>query len=344
MTDSVGFKEFTLVRSRKRPGQTITMQAEPDDPPGRQTSGGATMKAMILSVIAVVALSACGGGVGSSSSGTGGSPPGTPIPSDPRIERFESIVAGSDTLLTTGVLIAYGVTTQGSRFTDHQHVRTSCAGDQCTLSSGGTVTLADFRGATAPDFAGQISISSLGGFDAVQAEGQLTQNVTVGGSSVTVALEADSFGVWGQHGHAAVSSGSGPVSGSLLDVAFSGTYELALSSVLGDATGSNPTGTGSATWTGIAHAASTSDYRHGSGTSSVTIPDLANPTVSVAVDVSGFAIDDSRWIGIPLTAGSYRYGTQGRDFINGRFFGSDHSETYAVFETGSYVGIIAADR
>ncbi len=32
MTDSVNFKEFTLVRSRKRSGQTITMQAEPDDP------------------------------------------------------------------------------------------------------------------------------------------------------------------------------------------------------------------------------------------------------------------------------------------------------------------------
>ena len=112
----------------------------------------------------------------------------------------------------------------------------------------------------------------------------------------------------------------------------------------GEATGTNPTGMGSATWSGIAEAASTSTFQRREGIATVTIAELSRPRVGVEINVPGFAIDSSTWTGIPLTNGHYASGTVGSDYLEGHFHGPSHEETYGVFDTGAYVGAFGAKR
>ena len=106
----------------------------------------------------------------------------------------------------------------------------------------------------------------------------------------------------------------------------------------------NPAGLGTATWTGIAEAASTRTFQWRPGTASITIADLSHPRVSVDIDVPGYAIDAPAWADIPLASGRFAIGTAGSDYLEGNFHGANHGETYGVFDTGAYIGAFGAKR
>ena len=79
-------------------------------------------------------------------------------------------------------------------------------------------------------------------------------------SPVTAGSSIYSYGFWGQHGFAALEIGSGPLSGEVDGTAFSGDFSFARAYAVGEVSGTNPTGAGSATWRGIAEASPAGTY------------------------------------------------------------------------------------
>ena len=136
----------------------------------------------------------------------------------------------------------------------------------------------------------------------------------------------------------------GPLSGRSEGESFSGELSAAIAYVAGDASGTNPTGMGSATWRGIAEAASTRTFQRREGTATVTIADLSRPRVGVDIDIAGFAIGSPSWSDMRLADGRFASGRAGTDRLEGNFHGPDHSETYGTFDTGAYVGAFGAKR
>lgn len=118
---------------------------------------------------------------------------------------------------------------------------------------------------------------------------------------------------------------------------FAGAY------VIGDTSGSNPGGAGSATWTGIAEAASTATSERHQGTATVTIADLSRPRVGVDIAIPGHDISAQGWEAMALVNGRYVSEAEGI-YLEGHFLGPDHSETFGVFDTGRYVGVFGAQE
>ena len=114
---------------------------------------------------------------------------------------------------------------------------------------------------------------------------------------------------------------------------------------MGDTSGANPTGTGAATWEGIAEAVSLRTFERRLGTASLVIADLSDPRVSIDIDVDGFAVNPPEWANLPLTNGGFTFGTLADDnYVAGNFHGLDHEEAYGVFDTEAYTGAFGAKR
>lgn len=165
------------------------------------------------------------------------------------------------------------------------------------------------------------SFSTRGGFDTFEGTG----TVQVGGET----SELTEYGFWGEYGGAVVETADGPTN---VTVAYA----------FGVPSNSNPDANGSATWTGIAEAASRRSYELREGTVTVSIPNFSDPHVNVEVMVDDY--DIPAWEGVSLAKGSYTTGTSGSDYLAGSFFGTDHSETYGVFDIVTYVGAFGAKR
>ena len=59
----------------------------------------------------------------------------------------------------------------------------------------------------------------------------------------------------------------------------------------------------------------------------------------------GFAVNPPEWANLPLTNGSFTFGTLADDnYVAGNFHGLDHEEAYGVFDTESYTGAFGAKR
>ena len=156
--------------------------------------------------------------------------------------------------------------------------------------------------------------------------------------------DGDRLGFWGDYGMGVVSAFRGDLSGRYDGVSFSGAMAGATAMAFGEASGTNPTGIGSATWEGVAEAASLRSYTRQQGTASVSIADLSNPRVSVNIRLSGRSIGSAAWNGMALFRGEYGAGIVGRDFLRGKLHGPGHEETYGVFDTGTWVGAFGAKR
>ena len=104
--------------------------------------------------------------------------------------------------------------------------------------------------------------------------------------------------------------------------------------------------TGSATWRGIAEAASTADFQRLTGTANLTIPDLSQPRLTAAIDLdkTDGSTAELRWPDISLSNGSFSQGSAGDHHIHGRFHGQDHSEAWGIFHTNAYLGAFGAMR
>ena len=166
------------------------------------------------------------------------------------------------------------------------------------------------------------------------------------GASATVSGAAfRRYGFWGEHGHAAVEIGAGDLSAEADGRRWTGTFEAAHAWAAGEASGTNPAGTGGATWTGIAEAARTADFARLEGTAELRIADLSRPLVDVDIDLDdGGDGVELRWAGMQLSGGAFARGAAGADRIEGRFHGPGHREAFGTFDDGAHVGAFGAKR
>ena len=298
--------------------------------------------ATFVAVLGVLFLSACGGG-GGGSSGLSDEELDR-VRSDPRVVRLGGILERADTLLVPSVRLNYSLSAQGQTLSDRLVERFSCSGARCVGQEGTVVTVADLLDPDTDIDLTEVTLGSRGGFDTVTTAGKFDTSSSVQGVTITDFPSPFSYGFWGEYGFAAVEIGNGRLAGRSQGVSFTGNMSWAGAYVVGDAAGTNPGGIGSATWRGIAEAASTRTFQRRQGTATVTIADLSRPRVGVDIDITGFPIGSPAWSDMRLARGHFATGSVGTDRLEGNFHGPDHSETYGTFDTGAYVGAFGAKR
>lgn len=299
----------------------------------------------------VAMLAACGGGGGSSS---GSSPITAPqddvgLPDTTATRRLAEIERRTDSLLIPSHQSDMTIRLGNLSETTRTHERFRCAGVSCSgvetgislhvVTEGGLIVVP--RDAT---------LGSRAGFDTATYQADAPEAVVdtlnaVPGLRVDRFPSATTWGFWGEHGQGAVSTTRGDFSGRFDGTAFSGTMATVLSFAAGEATGTNPAGIGSATWEGIAEAASRRSYERRQGTAHISIPDLSRPFVDADIRIDDQSIGSWTWRDMPLINGSYgNTFPRDDDFIRGKFHGPDHEETYGVFDSGMWIGAFGAKR
>lgn len=267
---------------------------------------------------------------------------------DPRVEQLRGIVERTEVFLLPAVHVSYSIS--GSSDSVSQPI--SCEGTACT-TSGVTIDLRDFVAADLIDSDIDISVSEaqLGtrgdGFHTASITGSLAPpqlGVLHSNITITEIPEVQAYGFWGEHGMAGLSLADGPFSGSSQDVPISGDMQIVLPFAFGDVSNTNPSGAGQATWTGIAEVVALITLRRQEGTVTLTIPNLADPTVDVDLEVSGNPIGKPGWEGLALNEGHFTFGAAGDNYVAGNFHGADHSEAYGVFDTDNFTGAFGAQR
>lgn len=313
------------------------------------------MLRMAAFAAAALTLAACGGG----GDGGGAAPPATMPPaalseaeiegvrSDDRVVRLGGILGEADALLLTSARARYSIEGGGERLVEDLVDAFDCTGARCEAADGTVISVADLTGSAA-ELDVRLSEAALGergGFDAAATRGRFELTEVAEGARVSVAPTVHTYGFWGAHGYAALELGSGPLTGDADGTALTGEFAFARAYAAGAASGSNPGGTGSATWSGIVEASPVGAFERLTGSVTLTIADLARPTsVSVSVDVPGHEIDRPGWANAPLAAGRFSTGTAGSDYLEGSFHGPGGEEAWGVFDTTGYIGAFGAKR
>lgn len=284
-------------------------------------------------LLAALALSACGGGGG----GGGSEPPSTPIP-----ESARPNLQGADTLRASRVYSRWSLSNGQMAINDTAVETITCTGARCTWEDGTVTQASSLLGSGMQS--GNVHYAMRSGFDTsrVQSAFDFTEQVT--GVQVTARPQATSWGLWGDYGFAALMLSNGPLTAQLGGDTFTGNFMAASAWALGEASGSNPAGTGRAVWQGIVEAASTRTFQRLQGTSTLTIPDLSRPRIGVEITVPGHSINAPGWASMALSNGGFSTGTAGTDHLSGNFYGPQHQEAWGVFDTGGYVGAFGAKR
>lgn len=304
-------------------------------------------------VVLALALAACGGGGGGGSPMNGAEPPPDPGPApslppsdDPRVARLGALYERADALLLSSLHARWSLAAEGETIEDSLAEPVSCSGARCVTASGAVTTPRDLLDPSSDidPATADADIGERGGFDTVTTAGTFETTETLPGIALSISPEVTSYGFWGEHGFAAVAVGAGPLTALIEGTAFEGDFSLARAFAVGDATGTNPAGTGSATWTGIAEAAATGTLTRLQGTATVTIADLSQPRVGVDIDVPGHSIGAPGWADMPLVNGRFASGTAGSDHLSGNFHGPAHEEAWGVFDTTGYIGAFGAKR
>ncbi len=286
---------------------------------------------------ATLTLGACGGGGGSVTAG-GGMPPGQPGPP----ARLAGLLERADALRMSGLRGLWSLEAAGEEAIVDSYVEpVSCSGARCIAVDGTATEVADL---SVDLDAIEAALGERDGFDTATTGGTSEDSVTETGYTFTVSSEVTSYGLWGEYGYAVLVLGEGPIAAEIDGTAFSGTFSLAQAVVAGETTGTNPTGMGSATWTGIAEASPTGAFERLMGTATVSIADLSQPRVSVAIDVPGHTIGAPGWADMALTGGGFASGSAGTDYLSGAFHGPAHEEAWGVFDTTDYIGAFGARR
>ena len=290
----------------------------------------------------LVFVAGCGGG-GGGSQGIRGSELDR-LRADPRVVALEGIAERADALLIPSLHVRLTLTAGGETYDESLTERMTCRGDRCRGSEGTEVTIADLLEPSSETFLRDVTFASRGGFDTVTTQSGFESQSPDPGVSFDHIPDATEYGLRGRYGYAAVGILDGAISGRVEGERFQGTMRFAGALALGDTTGSNPGGVGSARWSGIAEAASTRTFERRTGDASVTIADLEHPRATVAIDIQGFDIGSSAWSGMSVSSGGFGAGSVGSDYVRGAFHGPNHEETYGVFDTGAYVGAFGAKR
>ena len=288
---------------------------------------------------AALTLAACGGG----SSTTGGGMRTPPTQPPPGAGGLGGLVERFDSLLSSAVHTSWSVSAAGETVADASAEAMICAGARCTAADGTELAARDLTIPAAAGLPG-ANLGTRGGFRTVTTAESFAIEEALAGATARASPEVTGYGFWGMHGFAALTLGSGPLSGMAGGVPFEGTFGFANAYAAGDAAGSNPAGMGSATWTGIAEAAAKDGFGRLRGTATVTIADLSAPRVGVAIAVPGHAIGAPGWADMALDAGRFATGSVGSDYLAGNFHGPAHEEAWGVFDTADHVGAFGARR
>ena len=305
-----------------------------------------TCIAALAAVLGGFFLSVCGGGGGGGGSGSPGLSDAEleRLRSDPRIVRLAGIAGRVDTALLAPQYVDYSLSGGGVVVEDSTVESFTCAGATCNGDGGTTISGQDLLDTDTGVSLTRVTLGSRGGFDTMTTTAALDFSTEIPNATITDFPPAFGYGLWGQHGWAAVEIGNGPMAGRVQGVPFSGSFRWAGAYALGDSPLTNPTGTGSATWTGIAEAASTNTFRRHQGTVTVTIADLSTPRIGVDIVIGGSSIGSSAWSDMEPVHGGFGAGTAGTDRVQGNFYGPNHTETYGIFDTDAYVGAFGAKR
>ena len=294
-----------------------------------------TAGALCIAALALAfSLAACGGG-GSKATGMG---------EMSSLDRLQAMVERADTLLSSQVRARYTVTVDGETVSEPSwSIAVTCTGARCAFADGEAVTVED---RAPPAALPKEALGTRGGFDTLVFESRFPLSREFDGGTITAASEVTHYGFWGKHGYAGLAllgdgSLTGTWHGSPLE---DGAFSMAGAWVLGDASDTNPAGTGSATWTGIAEAATTDTFERLQGTATVTVPDLSRPRIGVAIEVPGHTIGAPGWADMALTNGRFAAGRAGADYLAGSLHGPAHQEAWGVFDTTGYVGAFGARR
>ena len=258
--------------------------------------------------------------------------------------RLEGILERADTLVIPNLHLRYSFSSQGVTRTDEMVVGFACSGVRCVAEDDGTeVTIVDLVDLSSAIASTDFELGSRGGFDTATLHGVFEVEENFPEVNLTTSPTINSYGFWGEYGFAAIdivdATASGLIDGTEISesVGFAGAY------VIGETSGSNPGGTGSATWIGIAEAASTATSERRQGAATITIADLSQPRVGVDIAIPGHDISAPGWEAMALANGRYASETEGA-YLEGHFLGPDHSETFGVFDTGRYVGVFGAQE
>ena len=305
-------------------------------------------------IVLALTLAACGGG--SDAERRVAMPEVKPMPEgdmapEPEMDaaespvvRLERIVEQADRLLGPSLHASYSFTVQGFPISRQPFLPSSCSGTVCTAFDGTTLSIEDVLNESVMDEIAlrSAAIASVHGFDTLAVSldrDTLGAAALVDAVTITEFPSVDGYGFWGDRGFGALLIADGPVAGRADGAPLTGEFSSATSFVLGDTTGINPAGTGSASWSGPAEAASTRTFERRRGTATLTIADLSQPRLGVEIDVPGYAIGSPAWSDVPLHAGRFQAGTLGDgDYLEGDFYGPAHEEVYGVFDTRSYIG------
>ena len=329
----------------KQPDETLMKASPMRDPiqkrPAVRCALNTRLPLTAVLLTATLALGACGGG---------GSRPDLSQSDDPRVARLGDVLQRADMLRMTGLharwsLSAAAAAAGGETIEDAFVEPVSCTEARCVAADGTATTVRDLLPSAGidPDTV-EAALGTRGGFDTVVTAGGFRTTETLPGLSVSVSPEVTGYGFWGAHGFAALALGTGPITAEIDGTTFSGDFSIVQAYVAGDAAGTDPAGTGSAAWTGIAEASPTGTFGRLMGTATVTIADLSRPRVSVAIDVPGQEIGSPGWTDMPLADGGFRSGTAGDDYLGGAFHGPGHEEAWGVFDTADHVGVFGARR
>ena len=293
----------------------------------RRTHGRATaMKTRILraAVLAgALGLAACSGGGGGPSMPATGTDTEIDTRPPPAVEPMGAML--------TGLHFDYTLRRAGERpIEEDGSVLLACLVSGCAV-----VDLRELSGSGTRD-----GFATVTGPVGVSGHTASFTGVSVTASDVSVLR----YGFWAEYGHAAVEIGTGALSAVDGGRTWRGDFTMAHAVVGGEVSGTNPAGTGGATWRGIAEAVRIAGFERLPGTAELNIANLSQPRVDVAIDLddggSGVAL---RWTGMTPAAGSFS-GRAGSGRIDGRFHGPGHEEAWGVFDTDAYVGAFGAKR
>ena len=189
-------------------------------------------------------------------------------------------------------------------------------------------------------------LGSQAGSDAItfSADAPDGTSTAVPGVAITGSPSADHYGAWGEYGAVLLSDFDASVSGGAQDIPFTGHVTGPPPYILADAAGTNSADSRSATWTGIAEAASARAFRRRQGAATLNIADLSSPRVGVEIGVAGLAVGSPGWSGMPPANGGIAPGSIGCSYLEGDFRRPDQDEACGAFNSGTYEGAFGAKR
>lgn len=285
----------------------------------------------------VLALAACGGGNGD-----------PPVMEMPAIEDLRE-VAGQATILRVSARHRVYLGRDGampdapladwSSIREYQCERTECTGhDETYILADATlnreyIEVTRFEAEAGDDF---TTFSMTGRY--IPGEEYAPGAIVISSDNLST------WGLWGEHGAAVIHTVGGPIEGIQDGFHYYIEGNSAYGFAFGSASGSNPTGMGSATWRGAAHGIRLGVWEHIEGTATLAIPDLSVPALNAVIELEGGSVigDSDSWTDMTLTDGTFLVGVPAVNRITGAFMGPDHEEVYGAFDTDTYVGVFGA--